>query len=259
MLAEIGRAVVVLALTAAPASARICPDVALVLAFDASSSIDADEFDFQLRATADAFRAPEVIGAIERSGTVAVAGVIWADGAAGIQVISWDFVSGPADGERLARRLEAEPRIVSGDTDLGNGLWAALDEMEAFTACPTRRIVNVSGDGRETLASRRRHSASVFGARKRANEMGVTVNGLAIETEDPGLSDYFGKQLIAGPGAFVFKVSDWESFAVAMRHKLVRELSPLDVSGVDAAGHRLSALGGVREPITPEAPRAGAS
>ena len=56
MLRRVGGPLVALAMLAMPALAKACSDVALVLAFDASGSIDQYEYTLQLRATADALR-----------------------------------------------------------------------------------------------------------------------------------------------------------------------------------------------------------
>lgn len=222
-------AAVALAATLAgtPAAAAVCADLALVLAFDASGSVDEAEFALQLHATADAFRDAEVQRAIRATGTVAVAAIVWGDSAYGTQTMAWDLVDGAEGAERVARRLETQRREVDGNTDLGTGLAAALDLIEATGDCAPRRVVNISGDGRETTTPRRRHGVSIMQARRRAEAMNVTVNGLAIESEDPDLDEYYRNAVITGPDAFVMAVNDHTAFAEAMRRKLIREIEPI--------------------------------
>ena len=62
--------------------------------------------------------------------------------------------------------------------------------------------------------------------RDRAVSIGVTINGLAILNEDPFLMDFYQRSVIGGPGAFVMSAADFESFAEAIRLKLLRELAP---------------------------------
>ena len=62
--------------------------------------------------------------------------------------------------------------------------------------------------------------------RDRAIAAGVTINGLAIVSEDPFLADYDRLTAIGGAGAFVLTATGYESFAEAIRLKLLRELAP---------------------------------
>lgn len=56
-----------------------CPDLALVLAIDASGSIDARDFTLQQAGYAAAFTNPEVLDAMAGAGMVDVAVVFWGD------------------------------------------------------------------------------------------------------------------------------------------------------------------------------------
>lgn len=207
-----------------PAAASACADVALVLAIDASGSIDDAEYAFQMRASADALESPEVASAIARAGTLSLAAVIWGDTAYGVQRLGWDRVTRPSELSRFAERLISLPRRVAGNTDIGAGLWAALDLLDEDAACAARRVVNVAGDGRESLYPRRREGVSLMQARKRAEAMQVTVNGLAIATDDPDLAHYYETRLITGPDAFTIEVRDEASVKRALIAKLVREI-----------------------------------
>ncbi len=54
---------------------------------------------------------------------------------------------------------------------------------------------------------------------------GVTVNGLAIVSEDDlSLPTWYRDNVIAGPGSFVIAISDYADFADAIRKKLLREI-----------------------------------
>jgi len=54
----------------------------------------------------------------------------------------------------------------------------------------------------------------------------VTINGLAIENEEPQLADFYRRSVIGGPGAFVIAAADYQDFVEAIRLKLLRELAP---------------------------------
>lgn len=232
------RSVLVALWLSLPASAEMpCADVALVLAIDASGSIDPVEFSLQTAATARALGDPEVVAAMQAVGGVALAAVIWGDAAYGTQRLPWALVDGPAQAQGFAARLAGQTRAVAGNTDLGVGLGAALDLLEDPANCASRRIVNVSGDGRETPLFRHAQRLPLAVSRARAERMGVTVNGLAITGQDAGLAGYYRDRVALGQGSFVIEVSDTSGFAAAMKRKLLREIGqPLQLSAL-ATGH----------------------
>ena len=92
-------------------------------------------------------------------------------------------------------------------------------------SCAMRRMINVSGDGRETMSPRSRRQITLPVARNRAEAMQVTINGLAIQTDLPDLAEWYGEHVTVGPGSFVMAVQDMQSFEEAIRQKLVREVS----------------------------------
>ena len=60
--------------------------------------------------------------------------------------------------------------------------------------------------------------------REIAVRAGVTVNGLAILSEEPDLERYYLTNVIGGPAAFVMVAGDYEDFADAVIRKLIREI-----------------------------------
>ena len=64
-------------------------------------------------------------------------------------------------------------------------------------------------------------------AAKQAKAQGVTVNGLAILTDNWKLDRYYRAEVISGPGSFVVKAVNFDAFAVAIRNKMLREMSPV--------------------------------
>lgn len=208
-----------------------CPDLALVLAIDSSGSISDEEFALQQAGYAAAFDDPRVGAALATAGVVEVAVVLWGDEAVPPQVLPWRRIAGPQDRNGLVADLATLPREVGGDTGLGAGLWAALDLLQRQD-CAARRVINVSGDGRESFGARARHVVPVAMARARAEEMGVTVNGIAILTHEIDLPDWYRKQVITGPDAFVMEADSFETFPEAIIRKLVREISLPALAGV---------------------------
>jgi hypothetical protein len=67
-------------------------------------------------------------------------------------------------------------------------------------------------------------------ARDRVVAAGITINGLAILTEEPWLEAYYRSNVIGGPGAFVVAARDFRSFADAVLRKLAQEIAGGDTS-----------------------------
>jgi hypothetical protein len=89
-------------------------------------------------------------------------------------------------------------------------------------------VIDLSGDGRANTGE------PPAAARDRALALGITVNGLAIRTRDRRLDRYYRQHVIGGPGAFVMSVGGYDSFAVAMRRKLLREIGGASVGSAPA-------------------------
>jgi Protein of unknown function (DUF1194) len=209
-----------------------CADLALVLAIDGSGSISYDDFSLQQQGYAHALQSHTVQEALASVGRVDMAVVLWGDSETAPQVMDWHRIARPADAEVLSRQILAMPRVVSGNTGIGNGLAAALDLIASGETCAARRIVNVSGDGRESLPPQSRRFIPLTLARARAVDMGVTINALAITVNEPDLADWYAGQLVTGPGAFVMQVAGFDAFADAILAKLDREIRLPQVAGL---------------------------
>jgi Protein of unknown function (DUF1194) len=209
-----------------------CPDLALVLAIDASGSIDDRDFGLQQQGYAAAFRDARVQDALDSAGVVDVAVVLWGDEDLSPEVLDWQRLTGPGDARRLSDSIAGLARRVTGDTGIGRGLWVALDLLAADKSCAARRIINVSGDGKESFGARPRNHLPLALARARAAQDGVTINGLAISATAPDLPGYYHDQVISGPDAFVMSVDTFEAFGEAITRKLAREIALPMVAGM---------------------------
>lgn len=215
------------------AGAPGCLDVALVLAVDASGSVSAGEYRLQRDGIAAAFRDPVVVEALSRAGRVAVSVLFWGAERQARPQSDWVVVTGGQGADRFAGLVEAMPRQVSGDTALGAGVMAAIEKLATLDGCAVRKIVNVSGDGEETRALRGQRRAMLpADVRDLAETLHVEINGLAIGSDDPDLSQYYAANVITGPDAFVMQARGYGDFAVALRRKLIREISPRVVAGM---------------------------
>ena len=202
-------------------------DLELVLAIDASGSVDERELRLQLHGTAKAFRDNEVLQAIRSgaTGRVAVALVLWADASRPTFGTDWHIIASPADADRWASMIERLPRHVGGGTGIGEAVVDSIRMIEGNRITGTRRVVDVSGDGRET-PPRRVYSRLAMQARAMATARGITVNGLAILSDVPDLDVWYSRNVTAGPGSFVMTASNFADFERAIKQKLLREIAP---------------------------------
>jgi hypothetical protein len=243
-------ALLALATVIGAAAAGEAVDLEIVLAVDASGSVDEAEWRLQMDGIAAAFRDEAVQAAIlgGPSGAIAAALVVWADATLPKQESDWAVLDGPAAIEGFARTVEQLPRKVGGGTGIGDGLAIALDMIRYNGIESPRQVVDVSGDGKETPP--RDEIAILIGqARGIAQQRGVTVNGLAILADEPELARWYRNNVIAGPSSFVMTAADYGDFARAMREKLLREIEVRIGDGT--AGNRAAAFA----PSTPTGSR----
>lgn len=208
------------------ANARTAVDLELVLAVDASGSVDENEFILQLAGIAAAFRDEEVQNAIVSGprARIAVVVEVWADSSTQKDETEWFVLKGPADCKKFANLVEHLPRRVEGGTGIGSAIARAVRLMQYNTIDAPRQVVDVSGDGIETPI---REDVGILlpQARAMADSLHVIVNGLAITNEVQDLDIYYRNNVITGSGSFVMKATDYVDFREAVRAKLVREIA----------------------------------
>ncbi len=216
-----------LGLATARASAETPVTLELLLAVDCSSSVDADEYRLQMRGLAAAFRDARVQEAIARNGPegIAVAVLQWAGAYGQERAIGWTRLRDAADAGTFAARIEASPRLaIGGPTAIGPALIEAADWIGDNGFAGARRIIDVSGDGRDN------EGASPIFARSAALTAGIVINGLAILNEERNLAGYYAAAVTGGPDAFVETAEDYGDFARAMQRKLLREIGAAPVA-----------------------------
>ncbi len=225
--------------TTAPASAQERPvDLEIVLAVDASASVSGEEFDLQVRGLIEAFRHRSVGQAIRAAGDLglAVALIQWADYRQDALSVDWTVVRDAASARQFAKRLEGVRRSVAGSTAIGGALEFAILQLEGNGFVGRRKVIDVSGDGRNNQGS------AAWLVRDLAVAQGITVNGLAILNEDPTLDRYYFTNVIGGPGAFVMTANDYAAYRLAILAKLVKEISgPPTAARPPPSGRRTAA------------------
>lgn len=200
------------------APAPACP-LALVLALDASSSVDEREYRLQRDGLATALADEEVVEAIVAQGGIWVTAFEWSGAWQQYDWLGWTFLDDAASVRRAAARLGGASRQSDGfPTALGYALGYALAQLRHAPEPCARQVIDVAGDG---INNHGFPPGSVY----RANDLtGVTVNALVIEGATPPPAPYYRAQVIRGPGAFVEVTADFADYTEAMRRKLLREI-----------------------------------
>jgi len=205
-----------------PAPAQVNVDLQLVLAVDASGSVDRTRFELQKRGYAAAFRHSQVLQAVGSGPSKAIAATMvqWTGPALQVQVVGWSKIGERESAEEFAAAIESAPRqlfgggtSISGAIDFGRGL---IDKSR-FRA--KRRVIDISGDGSNN------RGRPVNLARDEAVAAGMGINGLPILALEPDLDRYYYENVIGGPGAFVIAAQSYETFADAILKKLITEIA----------------------------------
>ena len=206
----------------APAPAQTAVDLALVLAVDASGSVDTFRFALQKRGYVAAFRHPRVLEAIRSGPNQAIAATMvqWTGPALQVQVVGWTKIGAGETPGAFAAAIENAPRSLFGG---GTSISGAIDYGGTlFAKSPFRghrRVIDLSGDG----ANNRGRPANL--ARDEAVAAGLGINGLPILALEPDLDRYYYDHVIGGPGAFVVPAKSYETFADAILKKLITEIA----------------------------------
>ena len=211
-----------LLVVATAAHAQTAVDLQLVLAVDASGSVNNERFELQKHGYAEAFRSPRVLQAIQSGAgqAIAVTMVQWTGPALQQQVIGWTLVRDAASATAFAATIDATPRkLFYGGTSISGAIDYAMTLFPHSPYQGTRRVIDFSGDGAN---NRGRPAAD---ARDEALAQGISINALPILTLEPDLDVFYRDNVIGGPGAFVIVVHSYDEFAAAILRKLVTEIA----------------------------------
>lgn len=198
--------------------------LALVLAIDVSSSVDATEDQQQRAGLAAALVAPDVqIAFLSNPDPVALFVFEWSGRYNQDEIAPWTLIRSPNDLLNAAETILASERNHDDfPTAMGYALGHAAIQLQQMPQCLFRTI-DVAGDGinNEGFGPAAAYSAFPFD--------GVTVNGLVIASTDDTTSGplfFYQSQVIRGPGAFVEIAQGFDDYEDAMRRKLIREVTP---------------------------------
>ena len=217
-------------LGAAPLAAAECR-LALVLALDVSSSVDAQEDALQRGGLAAALISPPVERAIFAAPLpVALAAYEWS-GRYNQQVLAdWRLIRSRRDLLEMAETLGRSNRSHTAfPTAMGYALGYGAGLLARGPDCLFRTL-DMAGDGENNEG---------FGPAAAYAEFpfaGVTVNGLVVSAPDDGaeidLVTWYRDHVLHGPGAFLEVAQGFGDYERAMRRKLLRELRPRAVGAL---------------------------
>ncbi|MDE2228953.1 MAG: DUF1194 domain-containing protein [Alphaproteobacteria bacterium] len=213
---------VLLALAGLPARAADA-DLALVMAIDVSGSIDPGEYRLQHEGIARALENPAVLSAIAGGPHAAIDATVmeWSDRDKQVVIVPWMRISDKASGAAFAAKVRAAHRTSNGLTAIGDALLAAAATFKTLPDHPTRRVIDLSGDGMANIGPKPADVRDALVAQ------GISVNGLAILQNEPWLSTYYDQNVIGGQGSFLLDVQNYDTFAQAMQEKLINEIAAL--------------------------------
>jgi len=198
--------------------------LALVLAVDISSSVDAAEDALQRGGIAAALQAPEVQAAfLSNPDPVALAICEWSGRYNQEILLDWTLMTHEGALNAAAQRV-AESKRSHNDfpTAMGHAVLFASSLLRKAPPCDAQTI-DVAGDGQNN------DGFSPLQAYEHLELDDVTVNGLVVNAADyeaeTGLIAFYKAEVIRGPGAFIEIAQGFDDYARAMRKKLEREVS----------------------------------
>ncbi len=203
---------------------RLTPvDLELAFVVDASGSIDETEMKLQRQGYLDALAHPRVQTAIA-SGflrSIAVAYFEFAGEGCTQMAVGWTRIFDKASAEAFGRKILAAPRnFCFGGNAISEALRFSALTIDANEFEGTRRVIDVSGDGPNTIGE------PVEQVRDELVKNRIVINALAIDRPSmPDLPEYFKASIIGGPGSFMIKAENRQTFAEAILKKLIREIA----------------------------------
>jgi hypothetical protein len=221
-----------------PAAAQTKVDLELVIAVDVSLSMDLDEQRLQREGYVAAFRDADIHKAIVSGpyARIAVTYMEWAGPISQSVVIPWTVLDGPNAARAFADRLEKVPITRARLTSISAALTFSRDLFASSGAAGIRRVIDVSGDGPNNAG------LPVLPVREEVISQGIVINGLPIVLKAPvssafdlaDLDQYYAHCVIGGTGAFLVPVRELAEFKLAIRRKLLLEISGIPLLAIPA-------------------------
>jgi len=199
-------------------------DLALILAVDVSTSIDAGDYQLQMSGIASALRDKEFIDVIGSGphSSIAVSVVQWSTRLSQDVTLGWTVIGNSRQAKEAADAIEKAPRRwMAGGTGMAAAINFCVRHFDGLRVKSKRRVIDVSGDGEDNEGGDPPQS------RDDAVSFGITINGLPIISGSESIQDYYDQNVIGGPGHFLEPAINIFDFQRAIKEKLLRELKPI--------------------------------
>ena len=217
---------------------NVWTDANIVTGLDLSGSIEASDAQIQADGIAMAIRSPKIIAAIQRGnhGRIGFAVFVWADGNYPL-LASWRLIGSPQDALAASEEIADRLRLILGSqvvlklgalTDLSGAIDYGGEMLRTAPFATDHRIINIIGNGVDNVGE------GAQPARDRMVARGVTINGVALG-HDRAIFEYFRREVIGGPTAFVLAANDPAKLVDVLARKFVTEI----VYNTDPAGQPL--------------------
>ena len=191
-----------------------------MLAIDVSESVSSERYLLQHEGIARAFETPQLVDAIAAvPGGIEALVLEWSDPDKIAITVGWSRIANRTGAAAFAASVRATQRSSNGLTAIGSALLAAAAAFDHMPEPAGHKIIDISGDGMANFG------VAPVTARDALVNQGITINGLAILSEEPWLDDYYRTNVVGGPAAFVLVARNFDSFADAILRKLVQEVA----------------------------------
>jgi len=210
---------------ATPQTQQPTTDLQLILAVDASGSVNQERFELQKQGYAAAFRNPRVLRAIQsgHSRSIVVTMVQWTGPTQQVIVVPWMLVRDQASADALADAIaKSQRQLYGGGTSISGAIDNSVALMPTSPYRGFKRTIDISGDGANN------RGRNVREARDEAVRAGIVINGLPILSLEPDLDKYYFDNVIGGPGAVMVPAANYDAFAEAILKKLIIEIASIE-------------------------------
>jgi len=210
---------------------EVVTDANIVTGLDISDSITREDMRLEIESMAQAIRSPEFLAAIQsgRHGRIGFAVFAWHHNQFP-DVVRWTLIGSEEDASAVARQIESrlrvdvevearkeEPYYMGRLTDLSQAIDHATEMLGTAPFAGKRSVVNIIGNGEDNVGD------DAQAARDRGVESGAIVNGVVLGG-DASVVDYYRRQVIGGPGAFVMSTNSSETMVEVMTRKFLYDI-----------------------------------
>jgi len=220
---------------ARPVEAGTPVDLALVFAVDVSLSMAEDEAKLQRHGYSAALRDKRIVESIRGGalGRIAVTYIEWSAVNDQRVLVDWHVISDEASADAFADALDKAPFKSGTTTSISAGIDFAVRQIQNSPFSPTRKVIDVSGDGYSD------YGRPIGESRQAAIAAGIVINGLPVMDKRPAwrepapadLDHYYSDNVIGGPGSFYLVIREPHDFDDATLRKMILEIAARQVKG----------------------------